>query len=48
MWLCYIIRKEDNFKHLSLITENLQDIYNLITNLTNIDPEGFDFKIERK
>lgn len=48
MWLCYTIRKEDNFKHLSLITENLQDIYDFITNVTNIDSEGFDFEIERK
>ena len=48
MWLCYTIRKEDNFKHLSLITENLQDIYDFITNVTNIDPESFDFEIERK
>ena len=48
MWLCYTIRKEDSFKHLSLITENLQDIYDFITNVTNIDSEGFDFEIERK
>ena len=45
MWYCYTIIKETNFKHLSLITENLQEIYDFITAIKDI--ESFKFEIEK-
>lgn len=48
MWYCYTIKKANNFKHLSLVTKDLQKIYNFITELTKIDSESFDFEIIRK
>ena len=44
-WLCYTIRKEDGFKQLSVITEDLQDIYDFITKITTIDSDAFEFEI---
>ena len=46
MWLCYTIRKIDNFKHLSVISKDLKEIYDFITTLTNTDSESFTFEIE--
>lgn len=47
-WLCYTIRKEDNFKHLSLVTKNLQEIYDFITEVISDDPESFEFIITKE
>ena len=46
MWICYTIRKEDSFKQLSIIAKNLQEIYDFITTVTNVDPKDFIFEIE--
>ena len=48
MWYCYTIRKIDNFKHLSIVTDNLQEIYDFITMLTDIDSESFCFEITKR
>ena len=48
MWCCYTIRKVDNFKHLSMVTEDLQEIYDFISQLTSIDADSFIFVIERR
>ena len=48
MWYCYTIRKIDNFKHLSIMTDNLQEIYDFITMLADIDSEGFYFEIIKR
>lgn len=47
-WLCYTIKKEDEFKQLSVITENLQEIYDFITKITIIDPDAFEFEIKKE
>lgn len=47
-WLCYTIRKEDNFKHLSLITKDLQEIYDFITEVVSDDSESFEFIITKE
>lgn len=46
MWICYTIRKEDSFKQLSIITKNLQEIYDFITTVINVNPKDFIFEIE--
>jgi hypothetical protein len=48
MWYCWCIRKIDEFKHLSMVTDNLDEIFDFIKQLTNIDPDDFRFEIERK
>ena len=45
MWICYTIRKDDNFKQLSVITKDLQEIYNFITAITKIDSKSYIFEI---
>jgi hypothetical protein len=45
MWICYTIRKEDNFKQLSVITKDLQEIYDFITTITKIDSKSYIFEI---
>jgi len=47
MWYCYTIRKDDNFKHLSLITADLQEIYNFITSVSETSAEDFIFEIKK-
>lgn len=47
-WLCFTIKKEDEFKQLSVITENLQEIYDFITKITIIDPDAFEFEIKKE
>lgn len=47
-WLCYTIRKEDGFKQLSVITEDLQEIYDFITGITAIDSDAFEFEITKE
>jgi len=44
-WFCYTIRKEDNFKQLSVVTENLQEIFDFISVITKIDSSDFRFEI---
>lgn len=46
MWYCYTIRLDNNFKHLSVITENLQEIYDFISIVTKTT-EGFIFEIRK-
>lgn len=48
MWICYTIRKEDGFKQLSVITKNLQEIYNFITTITKIDSKSYIFEISKE
>lgn len=48
MWYCYTIRKEDNFKHLSIVTKELHEIFSFITELTKIDPDSYIFEILKK
>lgn len=48
MWKCYTILKENGFKHLSLFTEDLQEIYDFISALTKIDSDGYMFTIEKE
>lgn len=48
MWLCYTIKKEDNLRHLSLITKDLEEIYNFITAITEIDSDSFVFEIRKE
>ena len=48
MWLCYTIRKEDNFKHLSIITNNLQEIYDFISAVIKIDDSSYIFEIQKE
>lgn len=48
MWLCYTIRKEDDFKHLSVITDNLQEIYDFISALIEIDDSSYIFEIQKE
>ena len=48
MWICYTIRKEDGFKQLSIITKNLQEIYDFITIITKIDSKSYTFEISRE
>ena len=48
MWICYTIRKEDNFKQLSVITKDLQKIYDFITAITTIDSKNYIFEITRE
>ena len=45
MWICYTIRKDDNFKQLSVITKDLQEIYNFITAIIKIDSKSYIFEI---
>lgn len=47
MWYCYTIRPDDNFRQLSVITENLQEIYNFISIVTKTT-ESFIFEIRKK
>ena len=42
----YVIRKEDNFKHLSLITTNLQEILDFIKFLDSTDKNAFYYEIK--
>jgi len=46
MWLCYTIRKLDNFRQLSVVSKDLKEIYDFITTVTDIDSESFTFEIE--
>jgi len=48
MWVCYTIRKEDNFKQLSVITKDLQEIYDFITAIIKIDSKNYIFEISRE
>jgi hypothetical protein len=48
MWICYTIRKEDDFKQLSVITTNLQEIYDFITTITKIDSKSYIFEISKE
>ena len=48
MWYCYTIRKEDNFKHLSIVTKELHEIFSFITELTKIDSDSYIFEILKK
>ena len=45
MWYCYTIRLHDRFRHLSLIADTLQEIYNFISDITKIDTNSFAFEI---
>ncbi len=48
MWYCYTIRKEDNFKHLSIITKDLYEIFSFIAEVTKIDFDNYIFEILKK
>ena len=48
MWYLYIIRVTDNFNHLSMITNDLQEILYFIENLTKVAPKDFYYEIVRK
>ena len=45
MWLLYVIRVNDGFRQLSVIADNLQDIYDFITEITRICPDDFYYEI---
>ena len=48
MWYCYITRKEDGFKHLALISENVSEINDFILEIKNLCPNKFTFEIKRE
>lgn len=49
MWYCYVIRRVDKFKHLGMITENLDEIDCFIRQVTKLHNDvDFLFLIERK
>lgn len=48
MWYCYTIEKNTGFKQLSVITKDLQEIYDFIAKVKAIDAESFKFKIEKE
>ena len=48
MWYCYTIERNTGFKQLSVITKDLQEIYDFIAEVKAIDAEGFKFEIKEE
>lgn len=48
MWYCYTTEKNTGFKQLSVITKDLQEIYDFIAEVRAIDTEGFKFEIKEE
>ena len=48
MWFLYIIRNADGYRHLSMITENLNEIYKFIEEFDIVVREEFSFDIVKE
>lgn len=48
MWYCYTIEKNTGLKQLSVITKDLQEIYDFIAQVRAIDAEDFKFEIKEE
>ena len=48
MWYCYTTEKNTGFKQLSVITKDLQEIYDFIAEVRAIDAEDFKFEIKEE
>lgn len=48
MWYCYTIEKNTGLKQLSVITKDLQEIYDFMAEVRAIDAESFKFEIKEE